>query len=181
MEALYLGEPQGVSSRLHQWLTALDRDYVPAIEVRAFLDAERRDHADDLAAFTDVLVYNALMARAASWRSQLRQRARHDALVGQRRQRTEDAAGNLTEGRPAGLWGSTCMVDDKGTQRPLHAMTGPDHRYVADHYRDDAHRKTMLAAFHEAVAKRCGDKRTDEVFKPEVLDALYRSIVTDAA
>jgi hypothetical protein len=53
--------------------------------------------------------------------------------------------------------------------------------YVASRYHETAAVAKMREAFHKAVAKRVGDRRTEEVFTEEEYDAMYRSIVGKAA
>ena len=59
-------------------------------------------------------------------------------------------------------------------------MTGKDHLFVAADYDRDARPLLLLAAFHQAVAKKVGRKRTADVFSEAEYDRLYRSIVKPA-
>jgi hypothetical protein len=67
-------------------------------------------------------------------------------------------------------------VSEENLQRRAADMTGADHLFVASDYRTEARPLLLLAAFHEAVAKKVGKKRTADVFSEARYDALYRSI-----
>lgn len=68
------------------------------------------------------------------------------------------------------------VVDHTHLRRRVADMTGADHTFVADRYADDKNTAAMLEAFHRAVAKRVGDKRTEDVYSAEQYMAMYRSI-----
>lgn len=84
------------------------------------------------------------------------------------------AEGNVVPLRS--LFEVVLVVDDKNTRRRQGEMTGEDHRYVATSYAASAKPLLLLEAFHQAVAKRIGKRRTSEVFTEEKFAALYRSI-----
>ena len=80
--------------------------------------------------------------------------------------------------RLLGLFRVTHEVDDKNTQKRAFEMTGPEHLFVAENtYQRTANTHLMIAAFHRAVAKKIGSRRTDEVLTEERYEAMYRSIV----
>lgn len=58
-------------------------------------------------------------------------------------------------------------VNDDGRRVLLGDMTAADHRYVAGRHRTLAMANKMQAAFHEAIAKRVGNRTTSEVFTEE--------------
>ncbi|WP_433233842.1 hypothetical protein [Actinomadura nitritigenes] len=68
------------------------------------------------------------------------------------------------------------VVDEDATRRPLGEMTGADHLFVAREYGRSAAKSAMLSAFHEAVARKVGDRKTAEVFSETEYNRLYRSI-----
>jgi hypothetical protein len=69
------------------------------------------------------------------------------------------------------------VVNDENLRLKLADMTGSDHRYVASRYGDTAKRAASLEAFHQAVAKHVGDRRTGDVYTSEQLVMMYRSLV----
>jgi hypothetical protein len=69
------------------------------------------------------------------------------------------------------------VIDEDNTRRPIGHMTGSDHLFVADGYARSAKTSLMLEAFHRAVAKKVGKKRTADVFSESQYDQMYRSIV----
>lgn len=78
----------------------------------------------------------------------------------------------------AGMFCGDHVVDDEHNRKLVPDMTGPDHLFVAENeYERDAAHKKMLAAFHRAVAKKVGKRRTADVLTEEQYEAMYRSIV----
>lgn len=69
------------------------------------------------------------------------------------------------------------VIDDDNTRRPIGQMTGADHRYVAGEYGRSAATARMLQAFHVAVAKKIGKRKTVEVFSEDQYEQMYRSLV----
>lgn len=168
-----------VYDRLVAWFGDLKGDYITRDEVRRFIADEKADpiRAAELGAFADVLVYNALMQRAVSERSREKHRTRRSVEAQSTRRRLVDAAERISAGQQSGLLSLRYKVDDKGTIRTGAEMNGADHTYVARHYADNSRRSGLFAAFHKAVARKCGRRRTDEVFTAEQYEAMYRSIV----
>jgi hypothetical protein len=80
-----------------------------------------------------------------------------------------------------GMFSAVHTVSNNNVRRAARDMTGNDHRYVAARYRSTANEYLMLAAFHNAVARKVGDMRTSEVFTEEEYEMMYRSIVRTAA
>lgn len=54
-----------------------------------------------------------------------------------------------------------------GSERRVADMTGPDHLFVSDSYRDDSKHAAFLGRVHRAVAKKVGDRKTSEVYTEE--------------
>lgn len=71
------------------------------------------------------------------------------------------------------------VVDQKHTRKTVGEMTGRDHRFVAENYEATAKRSALLAAFHRAVAKKVGDRKTSEVFTQEEYARMFNSIVKE--
>jgi hypothetical protein len=67
-------------------------------------------------------------------------------------------------------------VED-GTQKLVMDMIGRDHLYIAERFGMEAKPFAMLEAFHKAVAKKVGTRKTSEVFTQEKYEAMYKSIV----
>lgn len=55
-------------------------------------------------------------------------------------------------------------------------MTGADHKFVAATYTDTGNNAMMLAAFHRAVAKKVGNRKTCDVLNADRYEEMYRSI-----
>lgn len=74
------------------------------------------------------------------------------------------------------------VIDSKQSRKRACDMTGADHRFVATNYVKSSNTARMLAAFHEAVAKRVKPaQRTSEVMDEATYLALRSSILKDAA
>lgn len=71
---------------------------------------------------------------------------------------SNEAISVFTTPMPIGEEGRRVLVGD---------MTGADHRFVAIRHRGFAKANKMAAAFHEAVAKKLGDRTTSELFTEE--------------
>lgn len=168
---------------------ALDRDY--DTELAALVDARLADKTDVVAAAlaADLLttadpglidgwlrahraaiLTSFIRHRANSFRSQQRHRALSKAFG-------EAAAGFANGDTEAmGSFEARYIVDEQETRRRVADMTGADHRFVAHSYEETAKGARMLAAFHRAVAKRCGARCTGDVFSEEEYDALLASL-----
>lgn len=76
------------------------------------------------------------------------------------------------------------VVDEDNTRRPVGEMTGADHLFVAGEYGRTAQTAAMLQAFHKAVARKVGKRKTAEVFSEAQYEAMFRSVTgqqSDAA
>lgn len=81
-----------------------------------------------------------------------------------------------------GMFDEIHVVDEDQTRKRAADMTGSEHLFVAENtHQRTANTALMLAAFHRAVAKKVGKKRTADVLSEEAYEALYISIVRKAA
>lgn len=87
------------------------------------------------------------------------------------------AAATAIEDDTVSLFAVTYAISDDYVQRRVADMTSADHRYVARQYKTEGKHALMLAAFHEAVAKRLGSKKTSEVFTEEQYERLLQSLM----
>jgi hypothetical protein len=117
--------------------------------------------------------------RQSSERTTARRRAGGRAFAAAAERYASAEGGTETTGAAlASLFRVTHVVDDENTQKRAADMTGPEHLFVAEtEYERDAKRSMMLAAFHRAVAKKVGKRRTGDVLTEAQYDAMYRSIV----
>lgn len=77
---------------------------------------------------------------------------------------------------PSGLMAVYHKINDQNVQRCAAEMNGTEHRYVANSHGRNSRREATIAAFHLAVAKKIGNKKTKSVFTEDQYEALYRSI-----
>ena len=75
------------------------------------------------------------------------------------------------------LYAAMHVVNPGQERKRASDMTGPDHRYVARQYQRNAQEQGLLGLFHETVAAKVGDKRTEDVLTAEQYETLYRSFV----
>lgn len=94
-----------------------------------------------------------------------------------RRFRAASNAAEFGDGEALSMFATVrYVVDDAETRRVLGEMTGADHLFVADGYRESAAKARMLEAFHRAVAKKVGKRKTCDVFTEPEYQKLYDSI-----
>lgn len=68
------------------------------------------------------------------------------------------------------------VVADDFTRRRVGDMTGDDHRYVASAYGASGRYDLMCEAFHLAVARKVGKKRTADVLTEDQYSEMFASI-----
>ncbi len=92
------------------------------------------------------------------------------------RQFAQAVAGGASGVELTSMFDVSYCIDSNLTWRRMGDMTGVDHLYVAGQYHNSARTDLMLAAFHEAVAKKVRQRRTQDVFNETQLQRLYDSI-----
>jgi len=152
---------------------ALDNgDVIPAREAERIAAEFARDYprewAEYVAAESQRLIYDALRRSMDSRKQRARKHALPIAFGTAAESGDEDQLGLFK------LW--RCRVNDDNVQRPIGDMTGADHRYVAATYEASAQESQMLAAFHRALAKKCGSRTTSEVMDEAQFSRMYESI-----
>jgi hypothetical protein len=81
-----------------------------------------------------------------------------------------------------GMFSEIHVVDADQTRKRAADMTGSEHLFVAENtYQKSANTALMLAAFHRAVAKKVGKKRTADVLSEDQYEAMYLSITRKVA
>lgn len=150
------------------WIPAIVASKIAASADRALLDGWAH------AMLTEMLTA-VISRRERSTRSTARARASSRAFA--------SAKNDAEAGDPSALgsFAVTFAVDEKNTRRRVADMRGADHLFVAADYEKDAKPLLLLAAFHQAVAKKVGRKRTADVFSEAQYDSLYRSITKTPA
>lgn len=151
-------------------------DWVPAIVAAKLVVSVDPDLLDGwLHAIAEHALTDVITKRERSQRATARTRAGSKAFA--------EARDALENGDQAALsmFAVTFAVDEDNTRRRVADMTGKDHLFVAADYERDAKPLLMEAAFHKAVAKKVGSKRTADVFSEAKYDELYRSITGKAA
>lgn len=162
----FLGEMDALIDAMTQ-----GSDWVPAVVAAKLAESVEPALLDGwLREMAVALLTSVISRRERSTRAAARTRAGSRAFAA--------AAPALESGDPETLssFAVTYAIDDDNTRRRVADMTGPDHLFVAADYEKDAKPLLMLAAFHKAVAKKVGSKRTSDVFSEAKYDQLFRSI-----
>lgn len=149
--------------------------YVSSVLAAAFCDHLRTTDADLLNGW---LVDNAAIFVC----DRLGQLQRHSRSVaaGQKGPREfGQAAEQLAESADVELFATKFCLGAK-TWKPLGQMTGADHLLVAQSYDASARVSAMLAAFHNAVARKVGKRTTAEVLTEDAYHTLRDSILKPA-
>jgi hypothetical protein len=110
----------------------------------------------------------------------LRLRSQRSTTQGRAAARAFDAAAKEAEKRPTAskrIFAVTYAVDKDDTRKSVGEMTGADHLFVAGHREVLGNRLKFEAAFHRAVAKVVGKRKTSEVMTEEQYTELYRKQV----
>jgi len=69
-------------------------------------------------------------------------------------------------------------VDPEHLRKRAGDMTGADHRFVADSYQASGNYALLRAAFHNAVAKKVGTRKTSDVIDADTYETMYQSITS---
>lgn len=160
---------------LREYRQTITGDFVPLIEAEQFHKLMAVEHPDELAewvqAKTVQFIADSLTAMLRAERTVARRRAGARAF--------DEAAEAFESGDTDALasFRVVYVVNDDNTRRPVADMTGADHRYVAGQYEAEGKRALMLKAFHNAVAKKVGMRRTGDVFTPDTYDYLLSSFL----
>lgn len=114
---------------------------------------------------------------------QYRNAARNGApIAGFKDRAAQRAAGKeVAEPSPSRHFDATHVVAAGSVRRKAGDMTAADHIFVANTYTRDGNDLLMMAAFHKAVAKRVGDKKTSDVFTEDTYAAMLRGFTKKAA
>jgi hypothetical protein len=152
-----------------------DRDIIPSVDAAKLVALWRVEDPKGLRAWLDshaeAFVHDEISRR---FRAQ-RRHARSSAA------RFGDAAKNFEEtGDPQsfGVYFATReMVNEQGVQRCVGEMTGNDHLYVAECKTLQGNALLAVAAFHRAIAKKVGSRRTCDVFTEADYAKMMNSLV----
>lgn len=158
--------------RLVAHLDSLDGSFIVSEEAEKFLAKMAEHHPDELDAW---LSERHVLLIAEEMRALLRsQRARDRAHAGSRAFAEHYSLDDTPTAGDA--FGVRYCIDDGNVWKNVAEMTGDDHRYVAGRYELTGRRALVRAAFHEAVARRIGAKRTADVLSVEQYERLRKDI-----
>lgn len=114
-----------------------------------------------------------LTQTVTSWLNRERAKASRRAV----KRAFKDASDQAEEGDDTelGHFAVLHVVAADNTRRRVADMTGADHRFVADKYQASGKYDLMLSAFHRAIGKACGAKRTADVMTEQQYDEQMQS------
>lgn len=165
--------------RLREYRDQIAGDFVPALEAERFLKLMQDEYPGELAEWFQV---RAVQFVADELTTMLRrERAIARRRSGARAFAAAVEAHEAGDSEPLGLFRTVHVIGDDNVRRPVADMTGPDHRYVAGQYRSEGNRALMLEAFHLAVAKKVGKRRTADVLTEDEYERMLNSITGQAA
>ncbi|MET9081387.1 hypothetical protein ABZX77_05700 [Streptomyces sp. NPDC004237] len=147
-------------------------DWVPAVVAASICEQLASDDPELLDGWLRAIAVQALTEQIT-----VRERSIRTATRARASARAFAAAAESGDVQKLRAFSVTFCVDEANTRRRVADMTGTDHRFVAADYAEKANTAKMLAAFHLAVAKKVGDRRTADVMSEPEYDRLYRSIV----
>lgn len=154
------------------YIAAIDGDAVISAEAEKFLAMMNEQHPGELA--TWLADYEVVFVADEMRRIMRSQRARDRAREGARAFAEHYSLDDTPE--PDDPFAVRYCVNGDNVWRSVADMRGDDHRYVAGQYEVSGKRALVRAAFHEAVAKKIGNKRTADVFSVDKYEALRRQI-----
>lgn len=151
---------------LRQHRESVEGDFVVAVEAEHFYNIMASEHPDDLAQWQQAKTIDFIGQEFRALLSSERAKARSRAGARTFRKYANDfeADGGHAEPSAIDAFRQAFVVTRDNLWRHVADMTGADHRYVADQYEVTGTRALAHCAFHRAVAKKVGMRRTADVF-----------------
>lgn len=156
-------------------------DFVASVVAQDWAEELERTDSDLLAGFMQTYAVKAFIEIIALRDRRLRStnRARASAReAGDALKRVQTGESSIAD---ESIFEVRYVVDGENTRRRMADMTGPDHLFVANNYESTAKQAKLKSAFHRAIAKKVGGRRTSDVFTAEQVQAMYRSIADGPA
>lgn len=158
---------------LHEWRKTLDQgEFIPVMVATEFVEFMRREAPEEL---QDWLSDHAVRFVSDELSSILRRE--RQTVIRRAAARSFALAAASGDRDRLGAFTMVYTIDDSNTRRTVKNMTGRDHLYVADAYTINGNRVLLLAEFHRAIARRVGDRRTEDVMSEQEYERLLGSIV----
>lgn len=165
--------------RLEDWREQLNgADYIARVEAEKFVAMMSAEHPSEL---QDWLTAHAVTFAVRAFR-QRDQDARRIQRTREPQRSFADAIQASADGAGVGVFEKYLVINDDALRRPIGEMTGRDHAFVARNYANTGKQALLLAAFHGALEKKVGERRTSEVFTEEQYLAMRDQVLSkDAA
>lgn len=159
--------------RLRAHRETLTGDFIAALEAEKFIEMMQCKYPGELDEW--------LTAHAIDFcRVALDRIMRHERAIATRRADARTFAEAETD-EELGVFTTHLVVDPNQTRRAIGDMRAADHRFVAENYTASGNRALLLGAFHLAVAKRVGRRRTADVLTESEYLRLRDSITNASA
>lgn len=157
---------------LEQFRRALPGDFITGDVAAEFVARMEMTNPD---VFWDWMVDNAVRFCADAINFQIRR----ERQIVMRRAKSRAFAFAVQSGDPTELRAFSLLysVGPDHRRRTVGEMTGADHTWVADSYSASGKKSLMLAAFHKAVARRVGDKKTSDVMSETEYEKMLGSVL----
>lgn len=145
---------------------AVTGDFVVALEAERFYGYMAADHPADLAQWQQAKAKDFIIQEFRALLSRERAKARSRAGVAAFREYADKLKddGGVEDPAAMDVFRQAFVVNRDHLWRHVADMTGVDHRFVADEYDATGKRALAHAAFHRAIAKKVGMRRTADVF-----------------
>lgn len=151
------------SERIIEWADAIEDPHLLAEETAKFIAHERANHEEEFFQWLiDVAAETCVMTAMRSHQQRQRSAARNTPASKFEAASKAYAAGDKDAFKS--VFAVVHAVTAENLRKPVAQMTGLDHLYVADYYRNEGKRSMMLDSFHRIVAKKVGARTTAEVF-----------------
>jgi hypothetical protein len=154
--------------------------WVAATLANKLVEQLRASDPDLLRGWLDLQAENLIRAELTRVTNSQRSRSRSRAAAVAFNAAAREAERTGDYSQLTGLFTVTHVVSNDNMRRQAKDMTGRDHLFVARRYHGSANEFLTLSAFHEAVAREVGDRKTSDVYDNATYERLYRSIVRTA-
>lgn len=150
-------------------------DYVPAIVASKLVKRLRSNDPKLLAEWLDHMAETILTDYVGD-RARMQRNHAMSTAAGREFSRQAKAAHD-DGGEAVTLFAATYAINEENLRRPVGEMTGTDHMYVAGRYEQSGKSALMKAAFHRAVGKKIGNRRTQDVLTPNQYEELLKQML----
>lgn len=170
-----MSDERAFETALDEYIESLSGDFVAAVVAEKFVAQLREKQPGAVEDWLDrhcvALVTEQLTKRIGATRNRAAQQVKRKAFADAVEDDDTEALSQFADWK---------VIDAENTRRKVADMTGADHAFVADAYGRSGRYDLMLEAFHKAVAKKVGKRRTADVLTEEQYGSLFASLTRAA-